>query len=165
MSPFWFHSLFVAEERQQTSIFSIPPRVADPIKLWLPPWHLPTCMRRFYMRKKDSMNCRCAKRVISVSFTKKTIHSVPVSMTYSYIINWANFTTCSWICKIIVFGPRGVSFNNFSVVSVAVNSTHCCSSEKTLKLQIWWCSISDHAISQGLHAHLWVNENYPILCP
>lgn len=53
-APF-FVSQSVCSRRKQTSVFGNPPRVADPIKLWLPPWHLPTCMRRgFYIRKETT---------------------------------------------------------------------------------------------------------------
>lgn len=37
-APLWLDSQFGAEEKEQASILADPPGVADPIKLWLPPW-------------------------------------------------------------------------------------------------------------------------------
>lgn len=51
--PLWFHSQFGAEEREWASIFGNPPRVADPIKLWLLPWHQPTCTRKGYLIRTE----------------------------------------------------------------------------------------------------------------
>lgn len=79
--PLWFHSQFGAEESKQASIFGNPSRGADPIKLWLLPWHQPTCMRKGYFIRTE-LKIFSQFSLIHL----QTTNYVPVSMKYGYIL-------------------------------------------------------------------------------